>query len=137
MTPPAAAGGLLASLRRLIDTGLGIAQLRLELLGTEFEQEKLRVYSAVLHAAVGLMLLGMALVLLLGLVLLLVWDGYRLQALALMTILSGAAAAWMLVTARRRLRAPEGGPFALNLGELRRDRESLDAVPASSQPNRE
>lgn len=121
---------MFASLKRLLDSGLGLAQVRLELFGTELEQEKLRLFGVLLRAALGLMLAGVALVLLVGFIVLLLWDGYRLQALGVLTLLIGAAGAALLYSARGRLPAGQGGPFALSLGELQRDRQSLTDRPA-------
>ncbi|MDH4289756.1 MAG: phage holin family protein [Aquincola sp.] len=126
MTDPAGTGGgLFDSLRRLAHTALGIAEVRLELLGTELEQEKLRVAGALLLGAIAFMLLTVALLLLTGFVVLLFWDGYRLPAIAVLALLFGLAGLWALSRSRARLRASQGGPFALSLGELRRDRNGL------------
>ena len=126
MTSPAGAGaGLFDSLRRLAHTAVGIAEVRLELFGTELEEEKLRLAGGLLLGAVGFMLVTVALLLLTGFVVLLFWDGYRLPAIATMAVLFGLAGLWALRRSRARLRAPEGGPFALSLGELRRDRDGL------------
>lgn len=128
VTGPPASGGLFDSLRRLLATALGIAQVRLELFGTELEAEKLRLFDALWRAALGLLLLGVALVLAVAFVLLLFWDGYRLPALGVTTLLLVAAGAGLLVRARTLLRTGEGGPFALSLGELQRDRDGLQPV---------
>ncbi len=126
---PGASAGLLDSGRRALDGLLQLAQLRLELLGTELEAEKLRLFDALLKAAIGLVLLGLAAVLALGFVILLLWDGYRLAAIGVLTLLFGGAGAWLMHRARRQLQADEGGPFALSLGELRRDRAPLQPKP--------
>lgn len=123
------AGGLLASLRRLADTGLETVQVRLALLGTELEQEKQRLLDALLRAALGLLLAGVALVLAVAFVVLLLQEGYRLAALGVLTLLFAAAAAWLLHRARVALRSGEGGPFALSLAELRRDRARVEPAP--------
>lgn len=126
MTPPAGARpGLFDTLRRLLDTGVAAVVVRLELLGTEFEQEKRRVFVGLLQAAVGLLLLGLALALLIGFVLLLVSEAYRLHAVGVLCAVFTGAALWLLHLARAQLRAPPGGAFALSLRELRRDRENL------------
>ena len=52
LTGPGTAGGLFDSLRRLLATALGLAQVRLALFGTELEAEKLRLFDA-LWRAVG------------------------------------------------------------------------------------
>ena len=132
LTGPPASGGLFDSLRRLLATTLGIAQVRLELFGTELEAEKLRLFDALWRAALGLLLLGVALVLAVAFVLLLFWDGYRLPALGVGTLLFVAAGAGLLWRARTLLRSGEGGPFALSLGELQRDRDGLQPVPPAS-----
>ena len=55
MTGPAPQGGLLAALRRLLAGGVEMLRVRLELLGTEIEQEKLRLFDAVLWAGLALL----------------------------------------------------------------------------------
>lgn len=134
VTGPPATGGLFDSLRRLLATTLGIAQVRIELFGTELEAEKLRLFDALWRAALGLLLLGVALVLAVGFVLLLFRDGYRLPALGMATLLFVAGGAGLLVRARTLLRTGEGGPFALTLGELQRDREGLQPAAPSPAP---
>jgi uncharacterized membrane protein YqjE len=121
----AASPGLLDSLRRLLDTALGLAQARLELFGSELEEEKLRLFDVLWQAALALLLLGLALVLLLGFVVLLFWDSWRLPAVGVLTLVLGGGGVWLLLRARALLQASEGGPFALSLAELRRDRDAL------------
>jgi uncharacterized membrane protein YqjE len=128
MTAPAG-GGLFDSLRRLVDTAVEILQLRLQLLGSELEQEKLRLVEALVQAAIGLVMLALALVLALGFVVLLFWEGYRLPAIGVLTLVFGAGGVWLLRRALDKARGPEGGPFALSLAELRRDREGLRREP--------
>lgn len=128
MTAPAGRSRLFDSLRRLLDTTLSIGQVRLQLLGTELEQEKLRVFRALLTAAFGLLLLGTASILLAGLALLLFWDRWPVQTLALLVLLYAGSGAWLLARAGTALRAPTGGAFALSLGELQRDRDTLGAT---------
>lgn len=127
MTRPGAAGGLFVSLRRLLETATGILQVRLELFGSELEQEKLRLFDALLRAAIGLVMVGLALVLAIGFVVLMFQEGYRLPAVGVLTLAFGGGGWWLLHRARMVLRGAEGGPFALSLGELRRDREALGA----------
>jgi len=133
MTGPAAAGGLSQSLRRLLDTALDFVRVRLELFGSELEQEKLRLFDALLRAAIGLMLLGLALVLAIAFVVLLFQEPYRLPAVGVLTLVFGGGGWWLLLRAREGLRAAEGGPFALTLGEMRRDRDALGAGAAARE----
>ncbi len=125
MSGPVPAVGLFASLRRLAGTTAAIVLVRLELLGTELEQEKLRVVGALWLAGAALLMLWLALVLFAGFVVLLLWDEYRLQAVGGLAILFAGAGGWLLHRARRQLTPPAGGAFALSLAELRRDRDSL------------
>lgn len=126
MTEPAAGAGLLASLRRLAATVLELVQTRLELLGCEFEQAKLRLFDAMFWAVVALLLLGAGLLLLALFVLQLFPEEYRLAALAVLVLLFLGGSALSLWFARRRLQSP-GGLFAASAAELARDRADLTA----------
>ncbi len=123
--------GLLASLRGLLATGLDIAQARLALLGNELEEQKVRIVEGLVLAVAGLFVLGVGVALFCGLVLLLFWEGYRLPALALLTLVFLGGGGWLLAQARRRLRS-EGGPFRASLDELRQDRAALDPREAAA-----
>lgn len=120
------AAGLLASLRGLLLTGLALAENRLALLSNELEEQKVRIVHGLVMAVAGLFVLGVGLVLFCGFVLLLFWEGYRLPALAVLTLGFLGAGAWLLVSASRRLRT-EGGPFRASVEELRQDRASVQA----------
>ena len=64
--------GFFANVRQLLATLLETAEVRLQLLGTELEQEKRRVFAALVLAAVALVCLALALVMLSVLVLLII-----------------------------------------------------------------
>lgn len=119
------AGGLFASLKRVVAGALELAQVRLELIATELQQEKLRLIAVLVWSAVAILLLGIGLLMVALLVLALFWDSHRLAALIglIVAFLGAAALAWR--RARAQLDAPNG-PFALSLAELRRDRGGLD-----------
>lgn len=119
--------GLFDSLRRLLRTGLEITQVRLELLGADLALEKLRLIDVALRALLGAMLIVIGLVLLIGFVLLLLWDGYRLPALGVLTLLCLLGGALLLRAARRRLRQGDA-MFAATRLELERDRVALSAA---------
>lgn len=118
---------LFASLRRMLGTLLEMAQVRLELLGTEVEFEKRRLLEGLLWGAVGLTVLGVGLVLACGFVVLLLWDGYRLPALGVMTLLFLGIGVWLLHDAKKRLYQHEH-VFSQSVAELRRDRAGLQAA---------
>lgn len=119
--------GLFASLRRLLGTLLEIAQVRLELLGTDLELEKQRLFDALLLGLLALLMAGVGLVLLCGFIILLFWDGYRLAAVGVMMMLVLLTAVWLVRAARRRLQTPNG-IFEASLAELQRDRAELQAA---------
>jgi uncharacterized membrane protein YqjE len=126
--PGAAPQPLMAGLRRLCGSALALAQVRLQLLGTELEQEKQRVVAAFVRAALGLLMIGLALVLAIAFVVLLFWEGHRLPAIGVLTVLLGGGGVLLLQRARSALHAGPGGPFALSLGELQRDRHDASAA---------
>jgi uncharacterized membrane protein YqjE len=103
---------------------LEIAQVRLDLVGTEVELEKRRIFDGLLWGAVALLVLGIGLVLLCGFIVLLFWDGYRLPAVGAMALLFLLASAALIREARRRLRKANG-MFEASLAELERDRAGL------------
>jgi uncharacterized membrane protein YqjE len=125
MTEPEPARGLFASLRQLLGTVVETAQVRLALLSNEIEQEKLRLFDALLWAALALLLLGLGAVLLCAFIIFLFWDGYRLAALGLMSALCLGAGAGLMWVARQRLQS-RGGLFNASVQELGRDRSGLD-----------
>lgn len=136
-TPPAAAGaGLLGSLQRLAGTVLELGQVRLELLGTELEEQKLRMGAALLWAAAGIALLAVGLGVLAAAVLAVFWDSARGLAFAALLVSYGGAGALALWRARCTLRTPAGA-FAASAGELARDRAALSVEsppPEAARP---
>ena len=124
MSGPVQESGLFASLRRLLATVLEIAQVRLELLGTEVELEKRRLFDGLLWGVVALLVLGVGLVLLCGFVALLFWEGYRLAAVGGMALLFLVGGVLLMREARHRLRNPTD-MFENSVAELKRDRTGL------------
>lgn len=121
---PASRAGLFESLRQLLSTALELAQVRLELLVADLQLEKLRLVDVALRALLGLLLLGLGLLLLIGFLLMLLWDGYRLPALGVLTLLCLGGGLLLLQAARRRLR--DGDElFAATRAEFERDRAAL------------
>ena len=116
--------GLLASLRRMSGTLLEIGQVRLRILGTELEQEKLRLFDGLLLAGIGLVLFSVGAVLLCGLVIMLFAEGYRVAALAVLTIVFIGGGVLIMRAGGQKLRG-DGHMFQATLGEIARDREAL------------
>ena len=113
--------GLFASLRQLLFTLLETAQVRLELLGTELEAEKRRIFDALVFAAIALVCLALGLVLLCATVILMFPDSWRFAVAGAMVLLFLAGGLGLLGLARRRLRSPSG-MFHASVQELARDR---------------
>jgi uncharacterized membrane protein YqjE len=113
--------GILAAGRQLLATLLETVQVRLELLGTEIEHEKRRVFSALLLAAVALICLGLGLVMASVAVLVVFWDSYRLLAACLLALAYGLGGVFLLYRAKQKLHA-RSGLFEKSLAELQRDR---------------
>lgn len=112
-------GGVLATLRALLAALLEIGALRLELLGAELELERRRLFDALLLATLAVLLLALGLLALCGFAILLLWDSYRLGAVAAMALLLLGLGAFVLLRARRQLRSGHG-IFSASLAEFRR-----------------
>jgi uncharacterized membrane protein YqjE len=121
---PASRAGLFDSLRQLLRTALELAQVRLELLVSDLEIEQLRLIEVALRALLGLLLLGLGLLLLIGFLLLLLWDGYRLPALGVLTLLCLGGGLLLMQAAKRRLHQGEA-MFAATRAEFERDQAAL------------
>lgn len=121
---PAASAGLFSSLRSLFDTALRMGQVRLALLGTELEEQKLRLAQGLVLSGLGALLLTVASGLLSALVLVLFWDTHRLAALAVLTAAFAAAGVLLLRAGSRAVRSA-GSMFQASLQELARDRAGL------------
>lgn len=117
--------GLLAALQRLGRDGLELLQVRLSLLGTELEAEKLRLTQALMGMLTVMLLIGVTLVLFSVLVILLCPEDWRWVA-ALVLMLAHGLGAWALWSRVKVEMSAPGGMFAASLAELQRDRETLE-----------
>ena len=131
MSEPAGSAGFLGPLRALADSGLELLRVRLELLGNELEEQKVRITEGLLMAMLGAMLLALSALLVCAFVLVLFWDGYRLPALGVMLLLVAGAGGGLVQAGRARLRS-SGAMFQASLDELRQDREALAARVSGS-----
>ncbi len=116
--------GLFGSARRALGALVDIGQTRLQLAGTELEEERLRLAELLLYATAALFCLGLGIVLATLLLVLVFWDGPRILVLALAALLFLGTGTALAVTWRRKAR---GKPplLATTLAELRRDRDAL------------
>lgn len=122
--------GLFGQLQGSLGTVIDLARVRLGLLGTELELEKHRIGIGLFWGAAALMSLTVAAVLLCGFVILLLWDGYRLAAVGVLSLFFFGVGWRLLQVAHRRLSA-ESNLFSVSLAELERDRAAF----TPSSPN--
>lgn len=111
-------------LRRLGASVLTLSRIRLELFAIEAQEEKERIAGVVLWAVFAALVSGFALLMLMLLVVVALWDSYRLLALGVATAVLVAAAA----AAAARLKGLLGQPSTLfhsSIGELRQDADAL------------
>ena len=115
---------LAESLHGIVDAGLRMVQTRLELLGIELQEEKLRLTSLALNAVLAGLLLGFGLVFLMVFLTVLFWEEHRLLALGISTAICLIGG---LIAARNAGRAFRSGSklFSASLAELTRDRAAL------------
>ena len=112
------------SSRRLGAALLGLLHSHVELFGIELQEQKSRTLSLLLFAGLALVFALLALVALSGLILILLWDNYRMlgmTGLCLFYLLAGLFCAMRLKAAI----FDESSPFSGTLEELANDRERL------------
>lgn len=115
---------LAESLRGFLDSGLALAQTRLELLAVEFQEERLRLGSLLLNTVLSALLLGFGVVFLAVFLTVLFWEEHRLLALGLATAVCIGGGVLTASNAAREIRRGSR-LFAASLAELARDREAL------------
>ncbi|HEY3431340.1 MAG TPA: phage holin family protein [Rhodocyclaceae bacterium] len=120
--------GLLGSLRNLLAHGLELAQVRLELLLTELEEEKTRLLKLLAYGAAALLLLMMGLVFLAVFITVLLWDEHRLLTLGLCSFFF-LGTGLLALAGVSRLAHRDEKPLAASLNELAQDRSALQTPP--------
>ena len=113
-----------SSPRRLGAAFLGLLHSHIELFGIELQEQKARTVSLLLFAGLALVFALLLLVGLSALVMILVWDTYRITGIISLCVFYSLAAAFCGV----RLKAAifdESTPFHATLEELANDRERL------------
>lgn len=113
-----------ASSKRLGAAVLGLLHGHVELFGIELQEQKARTLSLLLFAGLALVFALLLLVALSALVLVLLWDSYRLTGVIGLCVFYGVAALFCAL----RLKAAvydESSPFSSTLEELAKDRERL------------
>lgn len=119
-----APGSLGSRLRSSIAGALGLLQTRLELLATEFQEEKLRLGALLGYAAAAFFFLGFGAMMLALLLTVLLWDSHRLLALGIFTALF-LAIGILAALAAARIGRQGSRLFAASIAELAQDREMM------------
>ncbi|MGF6591181.1 phage holin family protein [Pseudomonas sp. 2835] len=112
------------SSKRLGAAVLGLLHGHVELFGIELQEQKARTLSLLLFAGLALVFALLLLTALSGLVLVMLWDSYRLAGIIGLCVFYGLAA----IFCGLRLKAAvfdESSPFSSTLEELAKDRERL------------
>jgi uncharacterized membrane protein YqjE len=116
--------GLVDSLSRLGRSALGMLRTRLEILGTEIEEERIRFARLALAVAAIAFCLQMAVLLFVAFLVVFLWDTHRLATLgAFAAFFFAAGVVGALVLKRSLARRPK--MFASSLGEFLKDEERL------------
>jgi uncharacterized membrane protein YqjE len=124
MNEPMPSQGLFASIKRLLATLLELVHVRLGLVLNELDQQKLRLFDALLIAAGSLVALSLGLVLLIAFVVSLFAEPHRPIVLGVLMLLFVGGSVWGLLAARAQIRAA-GRSLEASLAELRRDAADL------------
>ena len=118
------AGGLLDSLKTLARSLLALAHTRLDIIGSEIEEQRAILVREVLLAVIGAFCLGLGVAFAALFFVVLLWDSYRLLVLGLFAIVfligAGVIITALLAASRDRPRI-----FSTTIQELDKDRESL------------
>lgn len=121
-------GGVIDSLAGVARSLLAMLHTRLELLGVEFREEIVRLGSLLLWAYLAVFFATVGVLLVVGAIIIAVWDTHRVLALGVfgaIFLVLGALTAWTLLrTARQKPRL-----FEASLGELASDEARLRGEP--------
>ncbi len=120
--------GLLASLQRLLETALGILQTRIEIVATEYEEERERIRELIVYGMLALFFLSIGVLLLMLFIVVLYWENYRLYVLGGFSLFYLALGFVITVMLRRRLKSRPRF-LSTTLSELSRDRDGLRVQP--------
>ena len=123
--PKPASQGLFASLRRLASTFTATLHSRAELLGYEFERERVRITRLALLGVVALFFLALGMLTATVFVIVLFWESQRLVAIGFLTVLYFAIGGGIALYARQEA-GRAAHPFSGTLEQLRQDREHFN-----------
>ena len=122
--------GFFASLKRLLATLVATGKTRLELLGAELEEEKIRLTQLLVFSVAALVFLCIGMVLLVALVAAAFWEN-RIVIFAVFSLIFIGGGLALTATALRLSRR-RSGLFASSISELQADLEALRAAQAEA-----
>lgn len=120
--------GLLSSFQRLITTLLEILQTRIEIVVTEFEEERVRLRELVVFGVLTLFFVIIGLTMVTLFVVSLYWDTNRLAVLGGIAILYMVLGGLTGTLLYRRLKS-RPRLFAATLSEIEKDKDQLSSRP--------
>ncbi|MCX7148345.1 MAG: phage holin family protein [Rhodocyclales bacterium] len=116
--------GLFASTKGLLGTGVTLLHNRLELLGVELAEERVRLVSLLAYGGAAFLCIAAGLIFLAIFLTVLLWESNRLLALGVFSALFLGAGIASLMLAMSLARSGSK-LFSASLAELRQDREAL------------
>lgn len=116
--------GLFASTKGLLGTGITLLRNRLELLGVELAEERVRLLSLLAYGGAAFLCIAAGLIFLAIFLTVLLWENNRLLALGVFSALFLGAGIASLTLAMSLARSGSK-LFSASLAELRSDREAL------------
>ncbi len=117
-------GGILDSVRQLGATFVGLLHTRIEIIATEFEEERVRLRQGLLLAIVAGFSLAVAALLAVMFLVVLFWDTHRLIAIGVLFLVFFSSGAACILTLMRYAKS-RPRLFATTLDELAKDGERL------------
>jgi uncharacterized membrane protein YqjE len=124
--PDAPPPGAAEAARRLAASLIGLTQTRLAILGTEVEEERVRLTGAVVLGVCALFCLQIALALIVAFVVVALWDTHGLRTLGVLAVLFVALTLGLALMARSRV-AQRSRLFQTTIRELAKDRARFES----------
>jgi len=118
------ATGILQSLRNLATTLVALLQNRIELLATDLEEERIRLLQVLFWAAGALFFIALGVLMITMLVVLLLWDSYRLTGIVVLAAVFLAIGVGLAIGVRNRMHM-RSRLFSSSLDELAKDKDRL------------
>jgi uncharacterized membrane protein YqjE len=117
-------GGLLATGRRILRSLHCLAHARLDLFLVELQEERVRLFGALLLIGACLEFAFMALALLTATVVVIFWEQHRILVMVSLTGIYAAGAGWLYWRIRRQLAAWQSFPSTLE--QFKKDQTCLE-----------